>query len=394
MIQRLVIVKKPKETEAPHRLAFAILTALAMSVSANTSAEMPASAQPDSATRTSLYDKIWQPTKLYRDDGHPVIQSFEFTGRFQLDYVVLDHEDTDDLNIRRLRLGGKAKLFHHFVLHSEVDLTPEEDPVYARLTDTYLAWLPSEDLEFTVGKRAAPFTLDGSTSSKELLSVDRSNLANNLWFPQEYVPGITVRATPASRQYMLGIYSSGSASKEFGSFDGKYFILATMGYDFAETLDARKAVLAVDYVYNEPDSRNTFTRPLQHIGSLHFDFETDRWGFRTELSAADGYLGQSDLWGAMLMAHYKLTCQLQAVARYTFVQSADDNGVRFARYENLVVSGRGDEYHEFYAGLNFYIYGHKLKVQTGVQYAEMHDRAEDGGEYAGWAWTTGLRISW
>jgi phosphate-selective porin OprO/OprP len=44
--------------------------------------------------------------------------------------------------------------------------------------------------------------------------------------------------------------------------------------------------------------------------------------------------------------------------------------------------------------MNYYLYGHKLKLQTGLQYADMRDRAADGGKYTGWSWTTGFRISW
>ena len=82
------------------------------------------------------------------------------------------------------------------------------------------------------------------------------------------------------------------------------------------------------------------------------------------------------------------------MTRYTFIRSIDPNGVRLARYESGVVSGRGDEYHEWYLGMNWYLYGHKLKLQTGVDYAYMADRANDIGAYRGWGWTTGLRISW
>ena len=56
--------------------------------------------------------------------------------------------------------------------------------------------------------------------------------------------------------------------------------------------------------------------------------------------------------------------------------------------------GRGDEYKELYLGANYYFYGHRLKLQTGVQFADMNDRANDGGAYSGVAWTTGLRVGW
>ncbi|MCL4785920.1 MAG: hypothetical protein KJ070_03880 [Verrucomicrobia bacterium] len=342
----------------------------------------------------SIYDRIWSNTEWYKNEDNPIIQNLRFTGRFQLDYAVLDHDDFDDLHIRRFRLGGKATLFKHFTVHSEVDLQPEEDPVYQRLTDAYIAWEPNDEFELTVGKRGAPFTLDGSTSSRELLTIDRANLANNLWFPQEYIPGVTVAGRPGKWRYHLGVYTAGSATREFGRFDGGFFVLSTIGYDFAEVIKAKKAVLAFNYVYQEEDENNSFTRPFGDVGSLNFSFDTGKWGFRTDLAGGLGYQGQSDLWGFMLMPYYNLTPKFQAVARYTWLRSRDDNGVRFATYENQVVAGRGDEYQEIYLGLNYYFYGHKLKIQTGVQYADMQDRAHDGGEYSGWAWTTGLRLGW
>jgi phosphate-selective porin OprO/OprP len=58
-----------------------------------------------------------------------------------------------------------------------------------------------------------------------------------------------------------------------------------------------------------------------------------------------------------------------------------------------MTSGKGDEYQEIYAGLNYYLYGHKLKLQTGLTYSMMEDSANDGGKYDGWTWTTGVRLS-
>jgi hypothetical protein len=45
-------------------------------------------------------------------------------------------------------------------------------------------------------------------------------------------------------------------------------------------------------------------------------------------------------------------------------------------------------------GANYFFYGHKLKLQSGLQYADMDDRAGDGGAYSGVSWTTGLRVGW
>jgi phosphate-selective porin OprO/OprP len=94
------------------------------------------------------------------------------------------------------------------------------------------------------------------------------------------------------------------------------------------------------------------------------------------------------------MPFLNVTSKFQVVGRYTIVKSADKNGVRLATYEGRVVPGRGDRYDEVYAGANYYVYGHRLKVQTGLQWARMTDRADDGGAYAGTAWTSGVRVGW
>jgi phosphate-selective porin OprO/OprP len=236
--------------------------------------------------------------------------------------------------------------------------------------------------------------MDGSTSSKDLLTIDRNNLSNNIWFPQEYIPGVSVSGRAAPWVYRAGLYSAGLSNRELGEFSGSIFTLGVLGYDFAKTLGVKEALLAGNYVYQPPDADNTFTRQLEHVGSVNFRYEDDGWGLRTDLSAASGYLGQSDLWGAMAMAFVHMTDPFQIIGRYTLVKSSKPNGVRLATYENTVVSGRGDRYDELYLGATYFFYGHKLKLQTGVQWAEMDDRADDGGAYSGVSWTTGLRVGW
>jgi phosphate-selective porin OprO/OprP len=133
---------------------------------------------------------------------------------------------------------------------------------------------------------------------------------------------------------------------------------------------------------------------LNDIGSITFKLDDTRWGTRIDLSGATGYSGQSDIWGFTLMPYVNVTAPLQLVARYTVVRSEDDNGVQLATYESRVVRGRGDKYQEAYLGANYYLYGHRLKLQTGLQFATMRDRAHDGGRYSGTSWISGLRIGW
>ena len=352
---------------------------------------------PEQATAQSTYDDIWKFAEWYSNDENEAIQSVLFSGRFQYEFAAVDADQGthDEWNIRRMRLGVRTEWFHQLTVHVEAGFNPQErDPFYTRLTDTYVAWEASDLLALTVGKQGVPFTMDGSTSSKELLTIDRSNLANNIWFPQEYMPGVSVSGGRSNWVYQLGVYSGGSANREFGEFDGSAFVHLSLGYDLSEALGVEDALLSGNYVYQDPDSLNTFTRELQHVASVNFRFEVDRWGFRSDFSSGFGYLGQSDLWSVITMPFFNLTPRFQIVGRHTYLRSQGTNGVRLARYESQVTAGRGDRYNEFYAGVNYYLYGHKLKLQSGVKLGDMNDSAADGGAYSGIASTTGLRVSW
>ena len=345
----------------------------------------------------STYDDIWRFAEWHEAQDGPTVQSVLFSGRFQYEYAAVngDHESHQEWNVRRFRLGVKSTFLNQFTLHTEAAFNPQEtDPFYVGLTDFYLEWSRSERMALTFGKQSVGFTMEGSTSSKDLLTIDRGNLTNNLWFSREYMSGVSVSGELSNWIYQVGAYSAGEANREFGRFNGSYFGLLVIGYDFAESLGVGEALLAGNYVYQNPDPLNTSTRQLQHVTSVNFSFEDDRWGFRADLSSGSGYLGQSDLWGVMAMPFFNVTRRFQVVGRHTYLRSEHPNGVRLARYENRATSGRGDKYNEAYLGINYYFYGHKLKLQSGVQFGEMTDSANDGGAYSGVSFATGLRVSW
>lgn len=353
----------------------------------------------------SIYDKIWGVTKLYHNDQNSFIQDLSITGRFQVDWYSFNANQgsSDDWIIRRTRIGLKAKVLQNFTIHAEVSLDPQNpDPFYTKLTDTYISWSPAKEFKLTVGKQPAKFTLDGGTSSTQLITIDRSSIAQNFWFPEEYIPGVTVSGELGKWTYNVGYFSSGEASPEFGDFNAGSFGLVSVGYNLAEAVHADKALLRADFIYQDEDPNNAkgtpspFTRNSEMVGSLNFQMEKGRFGLGTDLAATKGYLGQPNLFGLQFMPSYYLTAdkKLQAVFRYTYVGSDGPRGIRFGRYENAIVSGRCNEYNEFYAGLNWYLYGHKFKIQSGVQYTTANDSTHSGGDYDGWGATVGARWSW
>ena len=355
-------------------------------------------AQPAEKKEPSIYDKIWgRFTNWYDNKENPVVQRVVFTGRFHHDFALVraDQGDTDESNVRRMRFGPRITFLRSFLLHAEVEVNPQErNPFYVRLTDAYVQWTKNPALVITVGKHSVPFTQEGATSSRELLTIDRSNLANNIWFGQEYMPGVSVAGRRGLWTYRGSLYSAGAMNREFGEFNGGLFTMGIVGYDFSKRLGVREATVTGNYLYQQPDVNNTFTRRYEHITSAHFRFEEGRLGARGDLSTAVGYLGQRDVWSFMLMPYFNATDKLQFVGRYTFVDSDGNNGVSLPTYENRVTTGAGDEYSAGYLGVNYYFYGHRLKLQSGVEFGRMQDRANDRGAYSGTSWVTGLRIGW
>ena len=70
--------------------------------------------------------------------------------------------------------------------------------------------------------------------------------------------------------------------------------MAVLGYDFSKKLGVKEAMVNGNYLYQQPDVNNTFTRRFEHITSVNFRLEEGRWGMRGDVSTAVGYLGQPD----------------------------------------------------------------------------------------------------
>lgn len=349
------------------------------------------------ATESSLFDKIWGHTKLVDNPDATVLQSVALSGRLQGDSAYFssdDHGSYDDSLWRRFRAGAKAKLFNDFTLHVEADLDLNDagsENIYSRLTDAYISWSPSKALKLKVGKQGVGFTLDGATSSKKLLTLERSIVAGNLWFGTEYFTGVSASGKANGWTYTIGGYSADEGD-ELGTTDSGWFSLVSLGRDVSETTYVR-----ADYVHNEPDyAGNVGTRDLSDVISFITQSEFGKLGVSTDLSYARGHseTDQSDLIALQVMPHYDFTERWQGVVSYAMVHCTDGPGARMGRYASRNLSG--DDYEtvqELFMGVNCYIYGDKLKWQTGVEYNLVHNN-DAGDDYNGWGVTSGFRMSW
>ena len=348
------------------------------------------------------YDKIWDKITLYENEDNSLISKFWLTGRLQGEYHSFENDvapaiDHDDYDWRRFRFGFKATLFGDITLHSEADLGLENRgrPLYNDLTDTYISWSAENGMKFKLGKQSAPFTLDGSTSSKKLHTLERSRIAGNIWFGQEYFPGISVSGSKDEIDYFAGFYSNDNKPEFDGAFKHGQFGILSFGKDYSASFDLEKSYLRLDFMFQEDDGNDDVEDFNDWNAAYSFvtKWENNDWYFWTDLSFADRKNG--DVWGLQLMPFYDITDKTQVIFCYTHLDSSGDNQLRASRWEDRLDRGeyRGDDLTEYFFGLNHFFYGHKLKWQNGLQYTQL-DEADGSKEYEGWGFTTAFRISW
>ena len=341
------------------------------------------------------YDKLWSKVVLYENADNETVNKFALTGRLQGDYHTFENDVDDssdtDSQWRRLRFGFKASLFGGITLHSEANMNLNQpDPLYRNLTDTYLSWSTDSGMKIKVGKQSAPFTLHGSTSSKRLYTLERGKIARNIWFTNEYFTGASISGSHDKWDYLAGIYSSDEGPEFDEAFDYGTFGLLSVGYNFAENDQFDEALVRFDLMMQEEDPLNQ-TPEHKNAFSMVTKLKKGKLNFWGDLSFSNGYGSQSDVWGIQLMPFYDFTDQLQGVFSYTHVESEDPLDVDVTRYERDL-AGRGDEMQEYFVGINYFFYGHKLKWQNAIQYTEMDNLGAD--VYEGWGYTSGIRISW
>jgi phosphate-selective porin OprO/OprP len=345
---------------------------------------------------TSSFDRIWSLATLYKNEGNPVLQKFAFSGRYQGQYywVEGDTGEDHDWENRRLRLGFRGIFARQFSFRVEADFDTDSDPWYTGLTEAYVDWEPSEEFHLAVGKIMVRFTQEGSTSSNEILTFERSLLVTQVWPVPEYATGVSADGKLGGGRflYRAGVFA-GDKQQEFSNFDAGACYLGSVGYDFGKQTGLNRGIVNVDWFHNDGNPGNDAFQDYEDVVSLRSDSKLGNFGLLTDLIFAQGLRNVSDVWGFILLPSYDITKKLQAVIRYQHANSDGPDGLTaIKRYEQAAGGGTGDNYNAGYGGLNYYFYGHKFKLMTGVEYSKLK-----GGTNAGWnGWTVlaGVRMNW
>lgn len=368
----------------------------------------------------SAMDQLWSAATLYKDENNPILQSFALQGRHQLQFGDGDASSNnyldsrpylgygDNIEVRRARYGFKSKWFNNFKFEGQIDVWPQletdipgQDGFYRGLYDLYITYANSDAFNISIGKTKTKFGREQEISSKEILTFERSQISNQLQTGE--LTGIWANGKDIAGGwlYEAGIYSN-DRDRDFSNFesDSGLVFLGKIGYDYSEAAGLDTGVASVQYMYNsEPgysngQSYSSASPTFGHSFALTNDISKGRFALVTDLYAANGDGAQPNVFGANFIPSYYIAECLQLVGSFQ-IAGANDRGLAlYSRYEDAYVDDRGiiddvSSYWSTYLGLNYYIYGHKLKLMTGIQYSQ----AADGDVYDGYTAWSGLRFS-
>lgn len=362
----------------------------------------------------SAYDRLWSVPTLYKNEQNPVLQELAILGQLQTQYAygsddsgeygTMDRpEDWNwgNVEVRRFRLGLKARLFGKLSFLNLTDLNPDLSPrIYKRTPETYFTYSESDAFNLSLGKTELKFNREQEYSSRDFLPFERSALGNMFYGGELTGAWACGKGIAGGWLYYLGAYSNDRVD-EWSRFDGGAMILGKIGYNYTRHTSFDLAEVKFQYLHNtEPGFQETSAcskSPSYSDGiSVSNQITEGPFDLTTEFLWGDGVNGVADVCGLSAMANYSFTDKLQLVTTWEVAGSQEDNGVVLpTRYEALapgVGDAKGDAYFAGYAGLNYYFYGQKLKVMSGVKYSYL-DGGSGGGDFDGWTWLAGVRMA-
>lgn len=325
------------------------------------------------------------------------INAIDFVGRVQPQYAWVDADQGtyDTYETRRFRLGleidfaDKGELFYQFNVGTDWGRN-DADNFYDSVDSYGIEWEFSDAAKLTVGKHKPKITQEYGTSSKKILTVERSAIVNHVVPDKALGVSLSGDITGTPLFYDVGVFSGDEGDQyEHGGFGAGYGVNLSLGAKVADTK------IRFDYWYQDGDKDNALFEDFSHIFSLNSASKWGDFGLRTDLIYAVGD-EKPDAYGLVLLPFYNVTENFQIVGRYQyFGGDGADSSRLYSRYQRQVASdkGRGEDLHTIYLGANYYICGHALKLMTGVEYATQ-DGSGDGGEFDGFQYLIGLRAYW
>lgn len=412
--------------------------------------------------------EIFDYSTLYENEDNCLIQMVKIAGRYHGQYYSQSLEHTSGQHWganywehRRFRLGIDIDFLNDFTFFNNWNISDSsrngsgfrdhageglhEGDFFGTIDEMYIKWDPScgalDDMGFslTVGKQKQKITREFSTSSKRILTIERSHIVNEVADKKPWGVQVGLKAFGAKHKfgYWLGgfenSYGEGPANPNrdphwLAFEDGRHGASYNLEYELSDNTS-----LFFDYVFTNndngrqsPQGLNTDESALNaynHTFAIGTETEWDLghcdrkaglitdiiWGVDREDDSNTGLANVAgfndaiesgeDTFGFVVLPYYDITERLQLVAKYSYASLSRLQ--RTQRRDNVGNTPRFnlEDVHTFYAGLNYYICDHNLKIMAGYEHlsAAIHEgsaAAVDNGGLTGDSWMIGVRTYW
>ncbi len=321
-----------------------------------------------------LGKELEQLGRIYKNDKDDILQELWLLGRYQGQYHWTEATtgEDDSYETRRFRLGSQAKLFQKLTLHAQMVSGSDVSPFYNGFTELWAQWAFSPQFALTIGQQKNRFTHDRNVSSRYLNYLERAMLTN--MFGADYTPAITIQGTLDKFTYYTGFFTNATGQnmgEAFTDFDSGYSYIAQGYYDLGRRGVFDDVTLYGSYVHSDYNDNATNLNYFDNGISAAVIVMKGHFATVAELTTGQGN-EKGNATGINLQPSYFLNRQWQLAGRYQLAGSNGDEGLKpQRRYESKAGFEKGDLYHAGYAGINYYIAEHRLKLMQGVEYANM-----------------------
>lgn len=356
---------------------------------------------------------IFDYSTLYEGDGF--IKEIALNGRYQgqaisqtEDYGGVDN-GYHEWQHRRFRLGLDVEFANNITFFSSINVSdgsgggPLTEGVFFDTWDEIgIEWEPSDDFYVHVGKMKQKITVENATSSKKILTIERSTVVNEVISDKPW--GLTVGFELAGMSHEVGGWIGGADLDGTGERWDWPDADSRGGFTYrgsTDVSDSTELLWGYQFWNNSSgwasaggSADSNLGSAYEHVAHIGTKSEWGDLGLITDLiyganREASGLIpAGNDTFGVVILPYYNITDKLQAVARYAYM--GDGREQRTQRYN---VRQRLDNTHTFYVGLNYYICGDKLKVMGGYEYATSEEFGT-GVDIDSSTWMFGVRTYW
>lgn len=351
---------------------------------------------------------LWDYSTLYESDSGGFIREVALTGRYHGQWISASQDDDGDregfheFQSRRSRLGFEIGILDNITFATEFNVTDssgdsmewQRGPFFNDI-DTMLIEIEGDGWDLWIGKDKFKVTREESTSSKRIKTIERSQIVN------EVVPGkpwgFNFGFATGDLEHVIGLGLTGSSEDDNRASGWGLPTSEGSNAQFLYRLEtgvSEATTLYLDYLYTNLgyDSDDDIASSYEHVIALGTTNElSDRLNLTTDLilgfnrDEQGGIEEGSDTWGLVILPTYELTEKLELVAKYAYMDTGrTQRPQRYTDREELTNA------HSFYAGLNYYICGDKLKVMAGYEYLTA-DQIENNDKITSDTWMLAVR---